>query len=348
MRLLDVSRRICMLAIHDRPGSYSDRWLTYCASKGLAYKAVNCLSNDIGDQLQGALALLWHWSHYESGSLLAARQLTAALEYKGLLVYPNRKTCWHYDDKIAQKYLLEAVGAPLVPTWVFFSDKEAMLWIKSTTWPKVFKLRCGAGSANVRLVRSQAEALSVCRQAFGRGFRASKGYLDDIRTRLRKTKTAAQFWDKLRRVPRIVLFKLALGRQIARQVGYVYFQEFMPSNSFDTRVTIIGARAFAFRRLNRPDDFRASGSGSVIYDTEGLDLRCVKIAYDIAARLDTQSLAFDFLLNPGHEPVIVEISYGFMAEAIYACPGYWDPELSWHDGHVWPQDAIIEDLLQDL
>ena len=33
--------------------------------------------------------------------------------------------------------------------------------------------------------------------------------------------------------------------------NYIYFQEFIPGNEFDTRVTVIGDRAFAFRRMNR-------------------------------------------------------------------------------------------------
>lgn len=47
---------------------------------------------------------------------------------------------------------------------------------------------------------------------------------------------------------------------------YVYFQDFIPGNDFDTRVTIIGDRAFGFTRNVRPGDFRASGSGNVGYD----------------------------------------------------------------------------------
>ena len=37
----------------------------------------------------------------------------------------------------------------------------------------------------------------------------------------------------------------------------MYFQEFLPGNAFDTRITAIGNRAFGFLRENRPRDFRA-------------------------------------------------------------------------------------------
>jgi glutathione synthase/RimK-type ligase-like ATP-grasp enzyme len=276
---------------------------------------------------------------------LVARQIIPALETRGLIVFPDTATCWHYEDKIAQKYLLEAVGAPLIPTWVFSDPSEAMAWIAKAAWPKVFKLRCGAGSNNVWLVRARREAERLCRRAFGRGFPSSPGYFGDIATRLHKTKGARQFWDRFRRIPRTVRKILDFRRRMPRQRDYVYFQEFLPDNAFDTRVTIIGNRAFGFRRLNRPNDFRASGSGRPAYDPAGIDKRCIDIAFRVAERLGTQSLAFDFLFDRGHEPKIAEVSYCYVSSAVYDCLGHWDHTMGWHEGHIWPEDAIIEDVL---
>ncbi len=334
-----------IIGIHDRPGSFSDRWIAYCTAKGIPFRRVNCLATDVVAQCGGLEGLLWHWYHGDPTHLLVARQIIAALEAKGLVVFPNVATCWHYDDKVAQKYLLEAVGAPLIPTWVFTSLQDARRWIAGTTWPKVFKLRCGAGSANVRLVRSRNEAAALCRQASGRGFPAAAGYLTDIQTRLRKTKTAQEFWVRLARAPQTLLNVLALRRKMTREKGYVYFQEFLPDNTFDTRITIIGDRAFGFMRANRPNDFRASGGGSIIYAPEKLDRRCVEIAFRVADHIGTQSLAFDFLFNPQHEPMIGEISYCYMSSAVHACAGHWDHQGIWHAGHVWPEEAILEDFL---
>jgi glutathione synthase/RimK-type ligase-like ATP-grasp enzyme len=289
--------------------------------------------------------LLWHWSHDNPTELLVARQIIASLENKGIPVFPNVNTCWHFDDKVAQKYMLEAIGAPLIPTWVFTNRVEAMRWIEGATWPKVFKLRCGAGSRNVHLVRSRSEAAALCRQAFGRGFPAVANYLTDIQTRIRKAKTAQGVWKRFARAPRTLFNVLALRRQMHRERGYIYFQEFLPDNAYDTRITIIGGQAFGFMRRNRPDDFRASGSGSICYDQEKIDKRCVAIAFDVAHRVGSQSLAFDFLFNSQKEPLIGEVSYCYQAEAVHACAGHWDHQGVWYEGHVWPQDAILEDFL---
>ena len=87
------------------------------------------------------------------------------------------------------------------------------------------------------------------------------------------------------------------------------------------------------------------GCGSLDYTPEKLDQRCVEIAFRVANRLGAQSLAFDFLFNPQKEPMIGEISYCYMPSAVHACAGQWDHCGNWHEGHVWPEEAIIEDLL---
>ena len=75
------------------------------------------------------------------------------------------------------------------------------------------------------------------------------------------------------------------------QKNYVLFQRFLPDNEFDTRITVIGDRAFGFRRMTRKSDFRASGSGIIDYDIGKIDLRCVDIAFRVSQQLGFQSMA---------------------------------------------------------
>ncbi len=100
-----------------------------------------------------------------------------------------------------------------------------------------------------------------------------------------------------------------------------------------------------FRRHNRPGDFRDSGSGLLDYDMNLIGENIIKMVFEIASKIKSQSAAFDILMNAEGRPVISEVSYCYQAEAVYNCPGYWDPELRWHPKHVWPQDAILKDML---
>ena len=51
-----------------------------------------------------------------------------SVEASGKKVFPDFNTVWHFDDKVGQKYLLEALDLPLVPTWVFYDKTEALQW----------------------------------------------------------------------------------------------------------------------------------------------------------------------------------------------------------------------------
>lgn len=98
------------LAIHHRKGSFSDRWIDYCDSNHIEYKVVNAFDTDIMEQLIGYDALMWHHHHGKYEDVLAAKPILFALEQAGVQVFPDFSTGWHFDDKVGQKYLLEAIG----------------------------------------------------------------------------------------------------------------------------------------------------------------------------------------------------------------------------------------------
>ena len=106
------------LAIHQRAHSFSDRWVKYCNERGIPFTIVNCLNTDVIHELRCCDALLWHWDHNDPCELFVARHVLMAAQAMGMLIFPNLPTCWHFDDKVAQKYLLEATDAPLVPTFI--------------------------------------------------------------------------------------------------------------------------------------------------------------------------------------------------------------------------------------
>jgi glutathione synthase/RimK-type ligase-like ATP-grasp enzyme len=270
------------------------------------------------------------------------------LNKKGYKTFPNTNTGWHYDDKLGQKYLLEAINAPIVPSYIFYTRDEALNWIKTTTFPKVFKLRGGAGSVNVKLVRNKKQAFQLVKRSFSKGFKRfdRMAYVKDQLRNYQKDKSI----ENLKRI------FVALGRFIfpnihekmsSREKGYIYFQDFLPGNDFDTRLVVIGNRCFGIRRYNRKNDFRASGSGIIDPDPTLIRQECIKIAFEVANKLNAQCLAFDFLFDDD-KPRILEISYTFTTYNNYFCPGYWDKTLKWHEEPVNPQYYIIEDFIATL
>ncbi len=336
------------IAIHDRPRSYSDRWIQYCREKNIPHKVVSCYRSGIIEELREAAALLWHIDQGLPADIHFARHIMRAAEMMGLVVYPNTATCWHFDDKVAQKYLFEVLGDYGIPTFVAYSLEDALTWIDRAQFPKVFKLRRGAGSQNVRLVHSAAQARVLARKAFGQGFPAIASYAADAGVKLRRHRKAGDVLGVLKRLPGVLRSRWYQNRLLGRERGYVLFQDFLPGNTFDTRITVIGDRAFAYTRNVRPNDFRASGSGAIVHDLARIDRECVRIAFEMSAKLGSQSMAFDFIRDGHDRPRVGEISFGFVDRFVHDVSGYWDRQMNWHEGHVWPQDAMIEDVIAEV
>lgn len=318
------------IAIVPRPDSFSERWIEYCDKNGIEYKLVNPYASDIMQQIAGCDAFMWHHIHGERRNVLFAKQLLFSIQTKGLKVFPDFNTGWHFDDKVGEKYLLEAVGAPLVPSYVFYTKKEAMDWIASTTFPKVFKLRGGAGASNVKLARTAKEATRLVNKAFGRGFPHFDrwNYCTDRFNKWRHGHDT--FIGAIKGFGRLFITPEG-ARNRNPEKGYAYFQDFIPENKFDIRVCVVDNKAFALKRMAREGDFRASGSGNIIYDKNQIDERCVKIALDISQKLGTQSMAYDFVFDNGN-PLIVETSYCYSMGAYDYCEGYWTSDMQWHEG----------------
>lgn len=334
------------IAIHHRVGSFSDRWIEYCQKNKIDYKLVNAFDNDIIQQVKDCDAFMWHHHHSQFKDVLTAKRVLFALDQAGVKVFPDFNTGWHFDDKVAQKYLLEAVDASLVPSYVFYDKEEALAWAKKTTYPKVFKLKGGAGAKNVKLVRTYKEAEKIIYQAFNKGF-PQFNKLDNLKERFNKLQNRQDsLIGLLKGVGRLV-FTPEFSKLQSNEVGYVYFQDFIPDNNYDIRVVVINGRyAAAEKRYVRPNDFRASGSG--LFDFNNINLKAVEISFSIAQSLQLQSVALDFVLDKEYAPLIVEISYGFGTSGIMQAPGYWDENLNWHEEQFNPQNWILKNIINDI
>ncbi|MCD4724678.1 MAG: hypothetical protein K8R63_07520, partial [Bacteroidales bacterium] len=243
------------IGIHQTKGLFSERWIDYCKANKIPYKLVNCYQDDIIKQLHDCDALMWHFHHASPRDFLFAKQLLYSVQASGKAVFPDYNTMWHFDDKLGQKYLLEAIGAPLVPSYVFYNKKEALAWARQTDFPRVFKLRGGAGSQNVRLIKTKGDAKKLIKRAFGRGFSQYAAW-PNLKERIRKFKKGqSSLFDVLKGIIRLG-YTTEFSRISGKERGYVYFQDFIPDNDHDIRVVVIGNKAFAIKRMVRENDFR--------------------------------------------------------------------------------------------
>lgn len=335
------------IAIHYTPGNnFSPHWKNYCETNNITHQIVNCYDNNIIKQIKDCDALMWHVNNFDYRDQIFAKSLIRSVEEMGIKAFPNSKSIWYFDDKVAQKYILEAIGAPLAYTFVFYDKKKALEWAEETNFPKVFKLRKGSGSNNVIMAKSRNHAKKLICKMFGQGIKPLN-MVSILKERYRKYKLGKEkLTGLLKGIIRLLIGTPYLNMSV-REKGYIYFQDYIPGNNYDIRVVVIGDKAFAIKRMVRENDFRASGSGNILYDKNLFDENEIKLSFDLAARLQTQCVAFDYVHHK-HNPIIVEISYGFSPKGYYSCPGYWDINLNYQPGTFNPYGWMVEDLIKSL
>ena len=321
-----------------------DRYEQILDFNGINHITLDVSKPDFWSELRRLDLFIFHWGGTVRQHQLAPTILHMVENVMGIPCYPNFVTWWNFDDKIRGYYLLKQHSFPAIPAWVFWNEAEARAWLETAVLPVVFKLKSGASSQNVFLVKDRAYAKKLIRKMFGSGILSGHvpGYLSLRRMDFGPYSTTRRYcgdllrqWGVMQPSPYTWLHR-----------DYTLFQQFLPNNSFDTRITIIGRKAFASRRHVRRNDFRASGSGNDDWSQDNVDRRCITLAFEISQRIGFQCMSYDFLYDEHKQPLISEISYASPDWTVWSCPGYWDENMGWHEGHLWPQYCILSDVLK--
>lgn len=334
-----------ILAIHDGEG-WNALWAEHAMNLNLNFIVLNFYSTDIVTQLKDnrVTHLMWHFSHNNPADILTARNILFSMEKIGVKVFPDVNSSWHFDDKVSQKYLLEAIEAPMVKSYVFYQHKSAIEWAESVSYPKVAKLRRGAGSYNVRLIKSKEDAIKYINIMFGRGFEPSPGYLSDLTTKIKVAGGIKGVIRRAKKIPRYFQMVYRGKAGFPREKGYAYFQDFIPNNKCDYRVIVVNSKVYGMKRIVRDGDFRASGAG--VFDYSEIEKDIIDIARETAIKLGMLSVAFDFVLKEG-QPLIVEISYGFGTEGSSKVEHYWNDLDEKVKGRVDAAYEIIKGFINE-
>lgn len=300
----------------------------------LSYSLVNLDADGWADALEGAGLVIWkppymgpEFSGYMKEKIYFMETVL------GLTVVPGFPTVWHFESKAAQTYLFRHLGVGTPGTVVTFDYDDAVRLAGEQQFPVVAKEPSGAGSSHVSLVSGPRDlrrrldrefSLTLRERARGGG-----GRVVEILRNLRH----GWYRDFLKRK--------VLGDE---PFGVAYWQGFIPGNSSDLRITVIGSRyATGFWRRNRPGDFRASGSGIIDYGTP-LPEDAVRACCELSRTMRFDSMAYDILYD-GERMVISEMSYGYSDSAVHRVPFHLvlepDGSLRRVEGCVWPQELWV-------
>jgi glutathione synthase/RimK-type ligase-like ATP-grasp enzyme len=336
--LLNSNNRLC---------PYSEKFEEILKNNNITYILIDPNSDSILDVLKGCSHLLFRHSQGDTDIIIYETIFNIAFNKYKINCFPNFETFWQYENKIKEYYLLKSCDFPIIDSHIFWNYSQASIYLEKTKFPVVAKLAKGASSSNVVIVNSISDGLKIINQVFKKGVKSS-----GLKS---KTNLASLSKVGILKFSKTKLKSLLINIGILKdnadypewqiQKDAILFQKYLPNNTFDTRVTVIGKRAFAFRRFVRKNDFRASGSGNFNMDPEKVDIRCVKIAFTISNQLNFKTMAYDFIFDENMNPYINEISYCFIDWVVQQCPGFWDENLNWHPGNFWPQKCQLEDFL---
>lgn len=334
--------------LQPRLTTYSPYWVAYCQEHGYEYKTFNPYDSDIVNKIRDYDIVMFDHHQADYKDVLFAKQLLYSLEQAGKVVFPNFRTGWHFDDKLGQKYLFEAMGIQAAKAWVFYDKESAYKWIATTDFPKVFKLRGGAGAANVMLARNSKEARHLVDKAFGRGFAQFRGR-DYVRDQCKAYKAGKiNLKALLRSLGRLVIPR-EFARMHAPEKGYAYFQEFIPNEGFDYRMEITCDKIIAWVRQCRKGDFRASGGHMNSADPRLIPSEVIDFAYACYDKLGVQSVAMDIVRDRNtRQFYLIEVSYCYGPDDDEFDHGYWTRDRKHHqvpfNGINWMLEETIKEV----
>lgn len=335
--------------IFKHAGSWTNVYIDYCQSNNLDFEVINGYEYDVIEKLKNFDVLLWHPQNYVLADMMQARSILHSASRMGLKIFPDFNTSWHFDDKIAEMYLLQSVNAPIPGSWVFYLLEDCLKWLRSEAkYPLVAKLKSGSGSNNVKLIRNLAEGEKYARKMFRNGYKPSPSVIFKASSKFKSSKDWNTILQRIKQIPDF-LTTLSNARMFPREKGYVYFQEFIPNSGYDLKVVVVGDKVSGFARNTRKGDFRASGGGDLVYDNEMVTKNIRDIAFRVSDELKFQCMGFDFVVdsNSGKEHII-EMSYGFSHEALLDVKGYWDRSGNWLEEPMNAPEEVIKNILKSI
>lgn len=328
--------------------SWNNPWIAYAEEHGIPYETADLLACNAIEKLRGTDCLLWQFGQYRYAQMLETRSILYSAKLMGIKVFPDYPEAWHFDDKIAEMYALQAVGAPIPKSWIFY-DMDSLkqnLEKGDFTFPIVAKLRTGSGSHNVKLIRNRTELLKYAKTMFFKGgFDSSPSLAFKTISNVRSSHDFKTFMAKVKRAPEFLRTRRG-AKEFPNEKGYVYLQEFIPNDGFDMKVVVVGDKVSGLHRPIRTNDFRASGGGETLHDKSLFTKELIEMVFKTTDALDLQCIGYDVVIdNRNGKPVIIEMSYGFAHEAVMKLGGYFDRSGIWHDEPLNAPAELLHNML---
>ncbi len=327
--------------------NWSMPWVEYCKENTLDHEIINPYENGVIKKLMEFDVVLWHYSNYSFKDMLMAKNILFTLEEHGKKVFPSFKDAWHFDDKLAETYLLESINAPIPKSYYYYDSKSLEADINNLSFPIIAKLRNGSGSHNVKMLKSKQELYSYSKKMFTSGISSAPSLIYKTSSNIKSSKNLKTFINRAKRIPEF-LRSLSNAKKFNIEKGYVYLQEFVPNDGYDLKIVVVGNKLSFIGRNIREGEFRASGGGDLFYDKNRIIKDVIDSAFKTSDALGFQCMGYDYVVNSKTQKgIIIEISYGFSHQALLAAGGYFDRKGVWHETPLNVPKELLKNLLKN-
>ena len=158
--------------IFNHSTTWTNPWIQCCKELNIEFEVVDCYDYKIVEKLMSFDVLLWHFANYAYQDMKFARSILYTAKRMGLKVFPDFNDSWHFDDKLAETYLLQSINAPIPKSWMFYTSADFTKWISNEVkFPLVAKLISGSGSHNVKLINNINVAKRYAKKCLEKVFR---------------------------------------------------------------------------------------------------------------------------------------------------------------------------------
>lgn len=207
------------------------------------------------------------------------------LELSGAKVIPSYKYLRANNNKVMME-ILRKLYLPekyQLKSMIFGTYEEFIMQKNNIIFPCVVKTAEGAVSKGVFLAKNGKQLLKIVKKVSRTPF------------------LYYEFYDYIRKI----IHKGYRRESLYRKKFII--QEFVPGLKNDWKVLVFWDKYYVLRRSNRPNGFRASGSGLFSFD-EKVDIRLLEAAKEIRQYFDVPMMSLDLAIS-GDKVILLEFQF---------------------------------------
>ena len=104
-------------------------------ANGLDHVRLCSSDNDFWDEVKQLDLFIYYWGQWDVERQIAQTIMPIIESELKITCFPNQKTCWCFDDKIKEYFLMKSHNFPIIQSWVFWEESEALEWAKGAPLP---------------------------------------------------------------------------------------------------------------------------------------------------------------------------------------------------------------------